>query len=46
MTTNKTTDKNKVPQGTTMPPTPNSKPTIGTNKIKIIKSLVATCTKV
>ena len=46
ITTNKTTDRKRVFQGTNISLTPKSRATIGTNATSIIRSLVATCTRV
>ena len=46
ISTNNTTDKNNVSQGTVTFDIPNKNFTIGTNAISIIKSLVATWTTV
>lgn len=46
ITTNNTIDNNSVAHGIAMPVTPNSKLTSGKKATKIIKSLIATCTKV
>ena len=46
ITTNNTTDRNKVSHGIATPPTPSNNATIGTNATRIIKSFNATCTNV
>ncbi len=46
ITTNNTTDKNNVIQGTDISLIPKESATIGPNPINIIRSFVATCTKV